>query len=315
MIAFDRPPFGLSDRPLSSSSSSSSSSVDNYNPYSLDGNIKLTLGLLKRLGITKVIAVGHSAGAITAMELYNQAHTSSSSEGMDVAVIGLCLVAPALLANNPETSFMRGGGMTLGAQLRFLVTKGLLSNDVTGLRYVRRQILKRRDEVARGDLGAFTQGNTSNSKDSDSSDDEEEETVSTSSSGGGERGNRWSTEAIEGYLKPLKAKDWDKGALLNLRAFQIPSPYEYSSTNVPVLVINGANDGRLTVNGRALADEFFQRDNNSESSSSSSSDEGEGGRRAKTEYLELQCGHLPMEEKAEEFNQALADFILHCCSA
>jgi len=261
--------------------------------------------------------VGHSAGAITAMELYNQARTSSSSEGMDVAVIGLCLVAPALLANNPETSFMRGGGMTLGAQLRFLVTKGLLSNDVTGLRYVRRQILKRRDEVARGDLGAFTQGNRSNSMDSDSSDDEEKEAASTSSSGGGERGNGWSTEAIEGYLKPLKAKDWDKGALLNLRAFQIPSPYEYSSTDVPVLVVNGANDGRLTVNGRALADEFFQRDNNSSSSSSSSSssDEKEGGGRVKTEYLELQCGHLPMEEKAEEFNQALADFILHCCSA
>lgn len=63
---------------------------------------------------------------------------------------GLAFVAPAL-PTTPDNSFARRA--TLGQQLRFLAVRGLLQDDRLGLRYVRRQLLKRRDEVAAGKAG------------------------------------------------------------------------------------------------------------------------------------------------------------------
>ncbi|MFU8826889.1 MAG: alpha/beta fold hydrolase, partial [Brevefilum sp.] len=57
VIAYDRPAFGLTERPLA---------WDGVNPYSQEGNIDLLLGLMDALGIEQAILVGNSAGGTVA---------------------------------------------------------------------------------------------------------------------------------------------------------------------------------------------------------------------------------------------------------
>lgn len=53
VIAYDRPAFGLTERPLD---------WDGVNPYSEEGNLNLLLGLMDALSIQRAILVGNSAG-------------------------------------------------------------------------------------------------------------------------------------------------------------------------------------------------------------------------------------------------------------
>lgn len=60
VIAFDRPAFGLTERPLPGQ-------WQGENPYSADAQVQLTLGLLDELGAERAILVGNSAGGTIAM--------------------------------------------------------------------------------------------------------------------------------------------------------------------------------------------------------------------------------------------------------
>jgi pimeloyl-ACP methyl ester carboxylesterase len=79
-VAFDRPAFGLTERPMPGDWSGES-------PYSLDAQAEQTAGLMDALGLERAILVGHSAGgrtaALTALEYPER-------------VAGLVLVAPAV---------------------------------------------------------------------------------------------------------------------------------------------------------------------------------------------------------------------------
>lgn len=55
VVAFDRPAFGLTERPLRGN-------WTGENPYSAQGQVALTLGLTDKLGIERAVIVGHSAG-------------------------------------------------------------------------------------------------------------------------------------------------------------------------------------------------------------------------------------------------------------
>ena len=57
VIAYDRPAFGLTDRPMS---------WQGDNPYSTRSNVELLIGLMDRLGIEKAILMGNSAGGTVA---------------------------------------------------------------------------------------------------------------------------------------------------------------------------------------------------------------------------------------------------------
>lgn len=59
VIAFDRPAFGLSERPMPGEWSGA-------NPYALDTQVDLTLGLLDALGVGQAVLVGNSAGGTVA---------------------------------------------------------------------------------------------------------------------------------------------------------------------------------------------------------------------------------------------------------
>lgn len=118
VLAFDRPPYGLAERPLSWGAAGQALQ---FNPYTTEGSARLTLGLLDALGVGPVVAVGHSAGAIVCMEL-------AQRQPRRVAALGF--VAPALPIG-PDNSWLR---TTLGAQLRLLAVRALLADDRLGLR-------------------------------------------------------------------------------------------------------------------------------------------------------------------------------------
>lgn len=54
-----------------------------------------------------------------------------------------------------------------------------------------------------------------------------------------------SQEMIETYLRPLRAHDWDRGALLSFRAMKRPDALPYEAVQQPVLVVIGSQDSML----------------------------------------------------------------------
>lgn len=51
---------------------------------------------------------------------------------------------------------------------------------------------------------------------------------------------------IEGYLRPMRAHDWDKGSLYSFRTMSFPAQLPYDAIVPPVLVITGEKDRMLT---------------------------------------------------------------------
>ncbi|MGC8787869.1 MAG: alpha/beta fold hydrolase, partial [Anaerolineae bacterium] len=91
VIAFDRPAFGLTARPLANEWSGE-------NPYTAEAQARLTVGLLDKFGIPKAILVGHSAGGsiatLTALQFPER-------------VQALILVAPAIYEGGGAPSWIR----------------------------------------------------------------------------------------------------------------------------------------------------------------------------------------------------------------
>ncbi len=59
VIAFDRPAFGLTERPLT---------WEGQNPYGPEAQVSLVMGLLDHFGVQQAILVGHSAGGAVSMQ-------------------------------------------------------------------------------------------------------------------------------------------------------------------------------------------------------------------------------------------------------
>lgn len=57
---------------------------------------------------------------------------------------------------------------------------------------------------------------------------------------------------IEGYLKPMRAHDWDKGSLYSFRTMSFPNFVPYDSITPPVLVITGEKDIMLTKSAKQV---------------------------------------------------------------
>ncbi|GAB4578576.1 MAG: alpha/beta hydrolase [Anaerolineales bacterium] len=89
VIAFDRPAFGLTERPLE---------WEGPNPYSTEGQLALTQGLMDALGIEKAILVGNSAGGTLSLA-FALAHPERVS--------ALVLVDPAVYVGGGAPSWIR----------------------------------------------------------------------------------------------------------------------------------------------------------------------------------------------------------------
>ena len=95
VVAFDRPAFGLTERPLRENWGTAAD-WDAHNPYSLQAQVDLTIGLLDQLGMERAVLVGNSAGGTVAMLTALQ-HPER--------VEALVLLDPAVYAGE------RGGGL------------------------------------------------------------------------------------------------------------------------------------------------------------------------------------------------------------
>ena len=79
VIAFDRPAFGLTERPMPP--------YPGENPYSFDANARQLIGMMDALGIRNAVLVGHSAGGAAAVY---------AAATYPTRVEALVLVAPAV---------------------------------------------------------------------------------------------------------------------------------------------------------------------------------------------------------------------------
>jgi pimeloyl-ACP methyl ester carboxylesterase len=89
VIAFDRPAFGLTERPLA---------WEGPNPYSPDAQVDLVIGLLDHFGVDQAILVGNSAGGSVAMQ------TALTHPGR---VSALILVDPAVYTGGGSPTWIR----------------------------------------------------------------------------------------------------------------------------------------------------------------------------------------------------------------
>jgi pimeloyl-ACP methyl ester carboxylesterase len=89
VIAFDRPAFGLTERPLE---------WEGQNPYDPEAQVELVLGLLDHFGIREAILVGNSAGGSIAMQVA-LAHPDRVSK--------LILVDPAVYSGGGAPPWIR----------------------------------------------------------------------------------------------------------------------------------------------------------------------------------------------------------------
>lgn len=88
VIAYDRPAFGLTERPLN---------WEGVNPYSQESNIDLLLGLMDAMGVEKAILVGNSAGG-TLATAFSLAHPDR--------VQALIQVNAAIYQTRPESPLL-----------------------------------------------------------------------------------------------------------------------------------------------------------------------------------------------------------------
>jgi len=90
MIAFDRPGFGLSERP--------EPPFNNGSPYAPERQTELVIGLLNELGISNAVLVGHSAGGAVALDVaYRAPHRVDS----------LVLIAPSIYTRPGVPTYLK----------------------------------------------------------------------------------------------------------------------------------------------------------------------------------------------------------------
>mmetsp|Transcript_15611 Transcript_15611/g.26912 ORF Transcript_15611/g.26912 Transcript_15611/m.26912 type:complete len:429 (-) Transcript_15611:26-1312(-) len=127
VIAFDRPPFGLSQRPLPN---------EKFNAgalYSLDGSCDLTVSLMDKLGVKNAVLVGNSAGGCIA---------AATTLRHPQRVSGLVLVAPAILPQDHH------GRHELFNRLQQAYFNLVLRTPIVGLNYIRRSTFPLRTDDA-----------------------------------------------------------------------------------------------------------------------------------------------------------------------
>ena len=224
VIAYDRPAFGLTERPLE---------WEGENPYSQDSQVELVLGLMDALNVEQAILVGNSAGGTVAM---------LTALKYPERVQSLILVDPAVYAGGGAPAWIRP---LLGTpQMRHLGPLIARQIQSRGVEFIK---------TAWHDPSKIT------------------------------------PETLEGYQKPLQAKNWDKALWeLTLASRESKLADRLTEFSMPVLVITGDDDRIVsTEQSIRLAGEI-----------------------PNAELVVIpQCGHLPHEEQPEEFMQTVTNFI------
>lgn len=225
VVAFDRPGFGLTERPLPDE-------WEGRSPYSPDAQSDLTAALIEALGFNQAVLVGHSAGGAIAVRTALQYPSRVAALIMEDASIYETGGAPWALEPLLDTPQMRRLGPWL----------------VRGIRSWGNAFA----ESAWHNPAGIT------------------------------------PEVWRGYLKPLRADNWDVGLWELIRANQ-PPPTEADliRLRIPVLVLSGRQDQIVPVESSVRLAEAL-----SDSRLATFPD----------------CGHIPHEECPEDFLNAVLPF-------
>lgn len=226
VIAFDRPAFGLTERPMPDEWTGQS-------PYTSEAQVELTVGLLDALGVQRAILVGNSAGGTVAM-LTTLAHPERVQGLVLVdAAIYVSAGTPGVLRPLLNTPQMRHVGPLLVRRIR---TWG------EGFAH-----------MAWHDPSKIT------------------------------------PEIWEGYLRPLRAQNWDRALWEFTRAGRAPNlAARLPDVQVDCLVVTGDDDRIVpTAQSVRLSQELPRA----------------------TLVVIPDCGHIPQEECPAPFLQAATDFV------
>ncbi|CAM8910286.1 unnamed protein product [Rhodiola kirilowii] len=297
VLSFDRPAFGLTSRvDFSGHSSSDTNDARPLNPYSMAFSVLATLHFIDFLAAKQAILVGHSAGAYVAVNSYFKDPDR---------VAALILVAPAILAprvvqksvnktytgneqsskENSDSSvnlitkisrvFLEFGeyikqSIRLVLEVIVSVFTSLYKKALAAMLRSAIGLIMIRIFIDRFGVAVVRSGWYDPKKASD--------------------------HIIEGYTKPLKAKNWDR-ALLEFIAslltdpgskMELPLGKRLHQISCPVLIITGDTDRIVPAwNAKRLQ------------------------KAIPGSYLEIinNCGHLPQEERVEEFIAVIDRFL------
>lgn len=294
VLAFDRPAFGLTSRVHPSSGSQDSRPLNN--PYSMMFSALATMYFIDFLAAEKAILVGHSAGALVAVDAYFEAPER---------VAALILVAPAILApftlkNVVKEKQTGTANQTRGRSSDSNSKGSLFSRLGSVLSMLTKYITEAIMLVIKGMAGML---NTLYQKSLSA--------ILRSTIGvmlirmiinkfgipavrsAWYDSNQVSDHVVQGYTKPLRVKGWDR-ALAEYTVAMLADSTSKSNGNrlneisCPVLIITGDTD-RLVPSwnskrlSRAIPGSSFE--------------------------LIKNCGHLPQEEKPEEFVSIVDKFL------
>ncbi|KAK6233357.1 hypothetical protein QUC31_005763 [Theobroma cacao] len=297
VLAFDRPAFGLTSR--LNTFGTKISDAKPLNPYSMAFSVLASLYFIDFLATEKAILVGHSAGSLVALDAYFEAPER---------IAALIFVAPAILAplaipkivegdlseRNNQTKRDRSDSNNLGKPLFKLFE--ILSKFTKYVTEAIMQMIKRMggvlnslykkalSSILRSALGVMLVR------------------MIIDKFGVAAVRTAWydskevNEHIVDGYTKPLRAKDWDR-ALVEFTAAMLingksemkpPLAKRLHEISCPVLIVTGDTDRIVPAwNAKRLSRAIPQ---------------------SKLEVIK-NCGHLPHEEKVEEFVRVVEKFL------
>ncbi|KAJ0975449.1 hypothetical protein J5N97_017414 [Dioscorea zingiberensis] len=281
VLAFDRPAFGLTAR------TQVGDAVAALNPYSMAFAVLATLSFIDMLGAQKTILMGHSAGCLVAVNAYFEAPER---------IAALILVAPAIVApfvsrrvavekdgqmrkDNPLISIWRP--VLKICMLIISVTLRMLGGMIDMIRLVYAKVLA---AVLRSSFGVMLVR------------------MVIDKFGILAIRNSWydasqiSDHVLQGYTKPLRTKGWEMAlleytlAMLTDSASKSKPPLSrrLAEISCPVLIVTGDND-RLVPSWNAERLSMAIP-------------------RSTFEVIK-NCGHLPQEERVNEFLSVVERFL------
>lgn len=300
VVAFDRPAFGLTSRGTASEHlSPGSEGTRPLNPYSMIFSVLATLYFINFLAADKAILVGHSAGSLVAVETYFEAPER---------VAALVLVAPAILAprtsqkvvkenqfgkNNKIQEDGSDSNVNKNPIIRVFATLSKFSSYIVqAITHVMKGMVAMVNTLYKKALSAFFRSSVAVML---------IRMVIDKFGIPGIRNawydpNKITDRVLQGYTKPLRTRGWDR-ALVEYMAAMLTDPESESKPplskrlgeiSCPVLIVTGDSDRLVpSWNAERLS------------------------RAIPGSRLEVikKCGHLPQEEKAEEFLSIVDRFL------